>query len=175
MDTVIKPLTVDIPYPSIKNVTENRRAAFIVSPAYAGCKGELNAILSYAYQTLIFNSLEIKDTAETLKAISVAEMNHLEIIGELLLKLGANPIYTKRAFDDYNFYDASSVSQSNVPEKMLLDAISSEISTINFYTEIEKKLPEPVGAVIARIRLDEELHVKALKSIMERFSQHAVL
>ena len=58
---------------------------------------------------------------------------------------------------------------------MLLDDISGEITAINSYKDMEKKLPENVAAIIARIRLDEELHVKALKSLMEKLSSCAVM
>ena len=172
---MVKPLVVDIPYPSTDCIKENRRAAYIISPSYAGYEGELNAILSYNYHSLYFESFGMKEYAETLTAISVAEMRHLDIIGGLIIKLGADPVYTLRAFDKCDFYNASNVSSSNIPVKMLLDDISGEITAINAYKEMEKKLSDDVAAIIARIRLDEELHVKALKSLMEKLSSRAVL
>ncbi|MBS1455556.1 MAG: hypothetical protein HP008_00615 [Clostridia bacterium] len=172
---MVKPLVVDIPYPSMDCVKENRRAAYIISSSYAGYEGELNAILSYNYHSLYFESFGMKDYAETLTAISIAEMRHLDILGRLLIKLGADPVYTLRAFDKCDFYNTSNVSSSNIPVKMLLDDISGELTAINAYKEMEKKLPDDVAAIIARIRLDEELHVKALKSLMEKLSSRTVL
>ncbi len=171
----MKPLVVDIPYPSLKNITEDKRSAYVISPAYSGLNGELNAILSYEYHSQFFNKLNMPEFKETVQRIAVAEMEHLEILGELLIKLGANPVYTLRAFDKYDFYNTSNVSESNVPEKMILDEIAAEINTVNDYCEMEKVLPENVSAVIKRIKLDEELHIKALKELMEKLNTNVIL
>ena len=49
-----------------------------------------------------------------------------------------------------------------------MDSISGEMLAIKDYSEIEKRLSnEKVAAIIARIRLDEELHVKVLKEQLD--------
>jgi bacterioferritin len=163
----MKPLKVDIPYPTLANIERDEKTAFIISPAYSGLHSELKAILQYVYHAQFFSEERLLNYQKILISISIAEMEHLQILGQLLLKLGADPIYTVRAFDKYNYFTTSYVSQSKTPEKIILDDITGELSAINDYTEMISRLKnEKVSAIISRIRLDEELHVKALKEIL---------
>ena len=163
----MKPLRVDIPYPSLKDICRDEKSAYIISPAYSGLHSELKAILQYTYHAQYFYEERFAQYQEVIKSIAVAEMEHLEILGELLIKLGADPIYTIRAFDKYNYFTTTCVAQSKSPEKMLLDDIAGELTAINEYNEVIDKLKnEKVSAIITRIRLDEELHVKALKELL---------
>ncbi|MBO5286479.1 MAG: hypothetical protein J6B16_06245 [Clostridia bacterium] len=163
----MKPLKVDIPYPPLNQIERDEKSAYIISPAYSGLHSELKAILQYVYHAQFFNDERFLEYKTALINIAICEMEHLNILGELLLKLGADPIYTLRAFDKYNFFTTSCIAQSKTPEKMLLDDISGELSAINAYTEIIDKIKnERVSAIITRIRLDEELHVKVLKELL---------
>lgn len=163
----MKPLKVDIPYPPLNQIERDEKSAYIISPAYSGLHSELKAILQYVYHAQFFNDERFLEYKTALINIAICEMEHLNILGELLLKLGADPIYTLRAFDKYNFFTTSCIAQSKTPEKMLLDDISGELSAINTYTEIIDKIKnERVSAIITRIRLDEELHVKVLKELL---------
>lgn len=165
-----KPLTVNLPYPSISQITEDRRSAEIIAPAYAGRHGELNAILQYVYHHYFFADDGIDETADILIAISVAEMKHLEILGETLLKLGTDPVYTVRPPYKCDFYSGGFVSYSKTARKMLLDDISGEMLAVREYEAMLNVLTnEDVAAVIARIKLDEELHIKVLREQLERF------
>ena len=52
---------------------------------------------------------------------------------------------------------------------MLMDDISGELIAIRNYEEILKRLcNEDVAAVISRIKMDEELHIRVLKAELER-------
>ena len=166
---MIKPLKIELPYPDVDKVKPNKHSASIISPAYAGLHGEITATLQYLYHR--FNFLQENDlkTAETLLSISLAEMEHVEILGKTLLQLGVKPVYSLSPPYKYNFYNTSFVSYSNTPEKMLLDDISDELSAINQYEEMIKRLDdEYVEAIISRIILDEQLHVRALKEIISK-------
>lgn len=167
---MIKPVAVDLPYPDTSKVTVSRKNALCLSPAYAASHGELNAVLQYVYHHFNFNPVS-EETANTLMGIAVAEMRHFEMLGSLLTKLGADPVIT--AFPPYlgDFYSAASVSYSKTPQKMLLDDITGEMKTIMLYKKILEGLTdETVAACVSRIILDEELHVKVLKSLLEKFS-----
>ncbi len=160
----MKPLMVDLPYPSIDGVTKNTKLATVINPAYAGFHGEMTAILQYVYHGFYFENYGDEQTAKVLESIAIAEMTHIDILGSLILKLGQDPIFALRTPFNYQFYTAAAVTYSKTPQKMLLDDISSELCAIGDYTNMLKVIDdEKVSAVIARIRLDEELHVVALK------------
>ncbi len=168
----MKPLIVDLPYPSIENVQKNLRDARVIAPAYAGHHGEATAIFQYVYHHFYFEKYLQEDIAKTLMCISLAEMEHLEILGSLLLKLGADPVFTVRPPYRFNPYSTAFVKYGKEPQKMLLEDISSELTAIADY---EKMLPnlidENVSALISRIILDEQLHVQALKKALEQISR----
>ena len=164
---MFKPLTVNLPYPTLDDITEDKRSAIILNSAYAGSHGELNAILQYVYHYFYFKKLGKNDCANTAVSIALAEMMHLETLGELLLKLGADPIYATITPCGRDFYCANNVSYGNQFEKMIMDDVSGELVAIDCYERILRLLKnQKVSAVISRIKLDEELHVKALKQLL---------
>lgn len=166
---MIKALKIDLPYPDVSVLKPNKYTASVIAPAYAGLHGEITATLQYLYHR--FNFLQEKDvkTADTLLAISLAEMEHVELLGKTLLQLGVKPVYSLSPPYKYNFYNTSYVSYSNTPEKMLLDDITDELSAIAQYEEMIKRLDdECVQTIISRIILDEQLHVRVLKEIISK-------
>lgn len=167
----MKIIKVDLPYPSMENVTEDVKSARIIASAYAGSHGELSAILQYVYHAFYFEKNGDEDTAEILDRIAMAEMHHLEIIGKLLLKLGADPIYTACPPYKNSYYNTSQISYSKTRQKMLMDDLSGEIYAVESYKKMLDLLTnEDVSAIIQRIMLDEELHVKVLKTELEKFT-----
>ncbi len=167
---MIKPIKVDLPYPNLDNITPNRKDAMIISSAYSGYKGELSAILQYTYHHFWFDLKDI-ETAEILEGISISEMTHFEILGKTLLKLGIDPVFSVCPPYTYDFYSTYSISYSRTPAKMILDDITSELDTISHYKQMLNNVcDESVSAVISRIILDEELHVRVLKEILEKYS-----
>lgn len=166
-----KPIELDLPYPSIDCVTEDLKSAAIIAPAYAGMHGELTAVLQYIYHTFYFEKdCEIK-TAEVLEGIAVAEMHHMDMLGGLLLNLGVDPVYTVRPPYKCNFYNTSCISYSKTVQKMLMDDLSGEIYAVETYGKMLCDLRnEQVAAVIARIKLDEELHIKILRNCLEKLN-----
>lgn len=159
-----KAIRLDLPYPSTDCLREDYKSARIISPAYAGLHGELGAILQYAYHALYFDRAGDEQTADILDGIAIAEMRHLEILGKTLLKLGADPVYTACPPFKSNFYNTSQIAYSKTKQKMLLDDLSGEIYASETYGKMLNELcNEQVAAIIARIKLDEDLHVKVLK------------
>ncbi|MBE7089334.1 MAG: hypothetical protein E7362_00855 [Clostridiales bacterium] len=163
----MKPLTVDLPYPSIKNVENNRRISALIYPLYSGGEGELNAILQYVYHGFYFNKESEKEIKDLLESIAIAEMIHLNILGELLMQLGSNPAYYNTRTAD--FYSASSVSYTHTPKRMILDDIAGEIKAVKSYSDVILAVGDSdVSAILTRIKMDEELHILALKNMLEK-------
>ncbi len=168
-----KPLSINLPYPTAEQVKIDKSLAQRISFLYAGKHGELNAILQYTYHYFYFKRLEDEKTADILMGIAFSEMHHLEILGSILLKAGIDPIYAGYLPFGCNFYKTDCVSYSKTVEKMLLDDISGELVAIDSYEKaILSITDEKIKAVLTRIKLDEELHVKALKERLEYYSKN---
>lgn len=163
----MKPLICDLPYPSVDSLTCDVRSGQIISFAYAAQYGELTATLQYTYHHFHFG-LTDGETADTLMSIAVAEMKHLDILGESMLRLGVNPLYVQYP-NSCTYYNTSGVSKSTAPQKMLMDDIQGELEAIANYKKMLFVLRnEQVEAIIQRIILDEELHLATLKQLLAK-------
>lgn len=157
-----KPLIADTPYPSVKNLTCDPVAARILSAQYATSGGEINAILQYIYQSFAFNHAGDEKTANLLESIAIAEMKHFGLLGNALINLGAQPIYTFTPPVAFNFYSTKFVSYSCKFAEMLEDDIMAEKHAISSYKKMLCRLKnESAIALVKRILEDEELHLAA--------------
>ena len=164
----LKPVKLDLPYPPIGCIGCDLQSARIIFPAYASAHSELTAILQYIYHSFRFGCECDKDTADLLTGIALTETHHFELLGEMLIRLGVDPVYTTSLpSTPFNFYSTGAVSYSKSVRKMLMDDLSGEIYAAESYGKMLCRLcNEEVAAVIARIKMDEELHVQVLKERM---------
>lgn len=161
----MKPLSADIPFPSIDELQPDTTAGKIISFAFATPKGELSAILQYVYHSLHLAPLH-EEYAETMTAIALSEMHHLKVLGATMLKLGVNPRYVQYPNSDC-YFDTSCISQCTTPQKMIMDDIQGELTAITEYKKMLYVLKnENVAAVIQRIIIDEQLHLETLKNML---------
>lgn len=166
----MKPLVCDIAYPSTQTLTTDVLSGRIISFAYANANSELTATLQYCYQILFFSQICQQD-ADTLQSICIAEMQHLQYLGNAMIKLGVNPLYVQRP-NGCVHYDTSTVSKSTTAQKMLLDSIAGELNAIAEYQKMLFVLKnEQVQAIIQRIVLDEQLHLQTLKQLLHKYAE----
>ncbi len=159
-------LKADLPYPSLSGIMKDCKSLRIVSPAYAGREGELTATLQYVYQAIYLETIGKGETARLLLEIAVCEMHHIEILGSLITRLGAPPVFTACPPYPVGYYSASYVNYIKSPESMIAVDIAGEKRAIRGYESMLESLTEPdVRAVIARIIADERVHLKALEEI----------
>lgn len=164
-------LSVDIPYPSAEGLRPDAESAKIISPAYADRGSEMTAILQYVYQSIVFSGLKMKQYSRILVEIAVAEMHHLDLLGEMLYGLGTFPVFSSRPPRLCDFYSAAAVSYSVEPQKMIMDDICGETEAIRSYERMLCSLKnEQVSAVVSRIVLDEKLHLETLKNILSELA-----
>ena len=83
----IRPIMIDLPYPPIQVCEENRAYANLLSIDYCGSVSEMSAITQY-----INNENRLScwacPMAKTILGIAMAEMMHLQKLGELIFLLG---------------------------------------------------------------------------------------
>lgn len=163
---MLKPMTEDLPFPDLSHLTENYKNARIIMPAYADCKSEMTAVLQYIYQSIRFGVEGNERYATALEEIAIAEMKHLDLLGEALLRMGVNPMYVSRPPERRDFYSACYVNYATQTAAMLAADITAETEAIQIYEQMLEKITEPtLGALISRILLDERLHLKAFKEM----------
>lgn len=166
---MIKPLIADGAYPGLDSLSCDVCSAKILSPAYATSSGELNATLQYVYHSINFSCRGDERTAATLKSIAIAEMIHLNLLAEALIRLGAQPVYSFNPPGQYNFYSTKFVAYSRSLKNMIEDDIMAEKYAIYCYERMLCRLKNDcLKSLICRILDDENLHLDVLREILSR-------
>ncbi len=166
-----EPLIVKAPYPAVTDAKNDIYSLKIISPAYATSTGELNAILQYVFHSMSFASYGKQDYAETLMGIAVAEMMHLNMLGNVIAAIGAQPVFTSYPPARFNFYSTKFVSYSSTLKNMIEDDIVGEKHAIYCYEKMLVRLKNSqIRCLIARILEDEQLHLCTLQSILKEIS-----
>ncbi len=154
-------------YPPLDGIGEDCKTLRLISPAYAGREGELTAVLQYVYQSVVFGEMGNKAASGLLLGIAVSEMHHLEILGTVIAKLGAPPIFTACPPYPVGYYSASCVNFTRNPRQMVCADICAEENAICGYERMLCAIKNPpVAAVIARILEDEKLHLKEFNRLL---------
>lgn len=160
-------LKAEMNYPSMEEINEDFQTLRLISPTYAGREGELTAILQYVYQSIVFGQLGNESIAKSIMGIAVCEMRHFEILGTLITKLGAAPIFTACPPYPVGYYSASCVNYVRTPRQMLSADICAEENAISQYERILCRIKNPpVASVIARILEDERIHLKEFNKLL---------
>ena len=90
-----RPIMADLPYPPIQVREKNQAYADLLSVDYCGSVSELSAIAQYINNENRMSG-EKCSLAKTILGIAMAEMMHLQKLGELILLLGGNVDFTAK-------------------------------------------------------------------------------
>ncbi len=159
------------PYPEIRVQSENRRLAEQISAAFGGGAGEFGAVSLYTYQSIMFKD-NYPDYSRMLMEIGKVEMHHLFMIGELIKKLGGQPIYGWNAGGEPKYWSGGSVNYTDDLASALLYDLNSEQRAYSSYVSLARQSGDRyVFAVLTRIALDEMIHTGLFKSMINKLRQ----
>ncbi len=163
----IRPAMASLPYPPVQVSAKNPAYANLLSIDYCGSVSELSAITQYINSENRL-SCEHCSMAKTILGIAMAEMMHLQKLGELIHLLGGNIDYAaKQPNGRMRLWTPEYLTLPEQPQKMIAAGIESEQGAIKQYRmHMQMIRDEHVNAVLARIIKDEEYHIMLLKGIM---------
>lgn len=164
----LRPAMLELPYPPIQVRCRNKDYADLLSFDYCGAVSELSAITQYINNE---NRLFQKNCslAKTLLEIAMAEMMHLQKLGELIQLLGGEVDFNaKRPDGKQIMWTPDCLTLPQNVKKMLCANIESEKQAIAQYrAHIGRIGDEYVNAVLRRIIKDEEYHIILLHALLE--------
>ncbi len=167
----IKPIMVDLPYPQIQVKERNQAYANLLSIDYCGSVSELSAITQYINNE---SCLSAKDCslAKTVLGIAVAEMMHLQKLGELISLLGGTVDFIARQQNGrQKMWTPEYLTIPKNPQKMLLADIEAEKGAVSQYRmHIQMINDECIKNILERIILDEEYHIMLLQILIKELS-----
>lgn len=164
----VKPIMMDLPYPPVQVREQNQAYADILSVDYCGAVSEMSAITQYIHNEN-YLSLENCLLAKTILGIAMAEMIHLQKLGEFILLLGGTIDFTaKQRNARRRLWTPEYLTLSENAGNMMLANIEAEKAAISQY-EMHMKMigDQGINAVLARIIRDEEYHIMVLKALAE--------
>lgn len=156
---------VNKPYPKIQVEKENINYAKILLDAYAGSNSEDTAIHEYLYQSFLK-----EDMASTLKEIAKVEMHHLNILGQLIVKLGYTPFFCTVKQNKVIPWSSNYLNYTLNLKRMLSLDIERERKTIQKYRLAINMINDKyIKEILERIIEDEEMHIKCLHELYKKY------
>ena len=168
----VKPLMIEWPYPPIQVKEKNQVYANLLSVDYCGSVSELSAITQYINNENRMSS-EKCSMAKTILGIAMAEMIHLQKLGELIFLLGGNVDYTVNVQNGCSqMWTPQYITIPGKLRDMLIADIEAEKDAIRQYRmHIGMICDSGVNAVLARIIRDEEYHIILLQALMDELEE----
>lgn len=152
------------PYPKVKIKCPNPYYAALLQDDYAAAKSEYTAVSQYVFGHIVSCDKKI---AEDFLGIAIVEMSHLEMLGDVIVDLGGNPLFRSGHNDVWN---SNYVPYGCSTEDRLRLAIKGECEAIRQYRcHIEKICDEDIRRLLERIIEDEELHIRIFERALERY------
>ena len=154
---------VDKSYPKVVIESANNYYASLLLDDYANKDGEYTAISQYIFGHILAGESEV---ADTFLGVGIVEMTHLDMLADVILDLG---VYPKFVAGKGELWDSSLVPYGISTRNRLELAIKAEYAAITQYRDhICKIKDKDINDLLKRIILDEELHVKIFKHLLEK-------
>ena len=163
----IKPAMLELRYPPVQVERRNPEYAGILAFDYCGPVSELSAITQYINNENRL-CLTACPLARTLLGIALAEMMHLQKLGELICLLGGKVDFVARPYNGRpRMWTPEYLTIPEHAGKMLQADIEAEEDAIKQYHMHIKMIDDDcVNAVLRRIIQDEEYHVMLLQALV---------
>ena len=168
----VKPIMIELPYPPIQVKEKNPTYANLLSIDYCGSVSELSAITQYINNENRLSG-EKCSLAKTILGIAMAEMIHLQKLGELIFLLGGCLDFTAKTQNGRpKMWTPQYLTIPEKPREMLIADIESEKEAIHQYKMHMGMICDNfVNAVLARIVRDEEYHIIILQALMDELEE----
>lgn len=152
-----------IPYPRLRNIGKNSQYANMLYEDFGGALGEVTAIMTYIYQHLTISDKEISGI---MRKIAIVEMQHLDLIGELIKILGKEPKYID---SDNILWNAKFVNFEKRDIKQIMEEnIQLERDAITNYLKAKRYTRNhSIRNLLDRIILDEQSHIQIFESFLK--------
>lgn len=153
----------NIPYPEIPMLNPNKRYCNLIYDSFGGEKGELTAITQYSYQFIALK--KEKTISNILKEISIEEMKHLEILGNIIVNLGEKPIYISTKEKIWTA-DNLAYNCENLKEIIHLNIKAEEEAILGYRNILRYTNNIYLRKIYERIVMDEITHLEIFKTIL---------
>jgi len=164
----IKPAVMNLPYPSVQVQERNLEYADLISVSYCGTISEMSAVMQYINnESRMINKKCLM--GKTILGMALAEMMHMQILGEMIGLLGGTVCYTAKPPGGQQWvWSPQCLTLPERFDEMLQADLEREMATINQYNMHMRMIKDVhVNTVLYRIVQDEQYHIMLLRSMMD--------
>lgn len=163
------------PWPSIEVVSQNQRYAAAMLSNIGACNSEMSAISLYVYNSIITKNYFF-DIAECFHRISIVEMHHLNIFGELSIMLGADPRLWSYQNGRMRYWSPACNRYPTRIGALVTNALNGELEAIKKYQAQAQWIDDcNIKAILNRIIADELCHVEIFRFILAELNQDSFI
>lgn len=157
-----------IPYPPVKVNGKNPNYALAMLSNMGGKNSEMSAVAQYFYNHLVTEQRS-KELGDMYHHISIVEMHHLEIFGELACLLGADPRLWEKRRNGTAYWSPGYLCYFSSIKEILSSSLKAEQEAIQKY-EMQRKTiqDENITCLLERIIIDENIHVELFKEQLKK-------
>lgn len=161
----VEPLNLPLPYPPIRVREENQFYANLLTLDYCGSVSELTAALQYIHGESCLCCHDC-GTAKTITGMAVAEMIHLQKLGEMILLLGGSIDFSIKTRTGRQMWTPEYTNLADKEDKIIAANLEAEHAAIEQYQYHMSLIEDDyVNALLARIVQDEEYHIMLLERL----------
>jgi len=154
------------PWPDIEIVTANELYATAMLSNIGSCNSEMSAISLYVYNSMITKRY-FYDIAECFHRISVVEMHHLNIFGDLCIMLGADPRLWSWQKGRMKYWTPACNRYPTNISALVSNSLNGELEAIRKYQMQCQWINDfRIKAILNRIIADELCHVQIFRLIL---------
>lgn len=156
------------PYPPVCICERNPVYGRMMLDNVGGQNSEISAITLYVYNNLLID--ENPRLSEFFHKISVVEMHHLHIFGQIARMEGENPRLWTHKGKQMVYWSPGYNSYPIEIEPLLQNALNSERGAVRKYQQQCQQIQDiHIVECLKRIILDEELHIRLLESLIKEY------
>lgn len=161
-------LNLPLTYPPIRVQEENQFYANLLTLDYCGSVSELTAALQYIHGESCLCCHQCK-TAKTIVGMAVAEMIHLQKLGEMILLLGGHINFSIKTRTGTQMWTPEYTNLANDEQQIIAANLEAERAAIEQYEQHIGMIEDDyVNALLKRIIQDEEYHIMLLQMLQRQ-------
>jgi bacterioferritin len=159
---------VNLPYPNAQAESQNPEYAREMLSNMGSRVSEMSAVSLYFYNRIILEP-EYEEFSKCFEQISIVEMHHLKIFGELALQLGSDPRLWSISRRKRAYWTPANNSYPREIREVISNSLESEKDAIHKYSDQADRIRDRnIVQVLNRIILDEQRHVEIFNEMLER-------
>ncbi len=156
------------PYPKLEVERPDVPFAKKLLFAFASDKSEMTATTNYYYRSIV---LQVKNPtlSQMMESLAKVEQKHFETLANLVFLLGYDPKIRTMKNNVPTFWNADCLDYKKDVESILNSAIKEEQNAYRTYIFLSRQTKDQkVSRILCRLSLDEKLHIKILKTELEK-------